>query len=462
MSLTSVSPATGEVLATIEPHTPAQVEERVSRARQAWTRWRATSFTDRASVMTRAAELLESERAQLGEIMTREMGKPIRAAMEEAAKCATACRYYAKNAESHLARRDVRTEDRESFVLYQPLGVVLAVMPWNFPFWQIFRFAAPALMAGNVGLLKHASNVPRCALAIEDLLRRAGAPEGVFQTLLIGSAAVGALIADPRIGAVTLTGSEGAGRDVGARAGREIKPSVLELGGSDAFIVMPSAPLDDAVATAVRARTVNNGQSCIAAKRFIVHEQIFDQFTERFVERMNALVVGDPLDEHTEIGPLATAQILADLDAQVRRTVARGARILAGGQRLDRPGNFYPPTVLVDVPEDSPAGVEELFGPVAPLFRARDITDAIRIANATTFGLGAAAWTTDAREQTRFIDELESGTVAINGMVASDARLPFGGIKHSGYGRELSEEGIRAFVNVKTVRVGSVGISRTE
>ena len=462
MSLTSVSPATGEVLATIEPHTPAQVEQRVVKARQAWTRWRSTSFAERASIMTRAADLLESERAQLGEIMTREMGKPIRSAMEEAAKCATACRYYAKNAESHLARRDVRTEDHESFVLYQPLGVVLAVMPWNFPFWQVFRFAAPALMAGNVGLLKHASNVPRCALAIEDVLRRAGAPDGVFQTLLVGSAAVGALIADPRIAAVTLTGSEGAGRDVGARAGREIKPTVLELGGSDPFIVMPSAPLDDAVATAVRARTVNTGQSCIAAKRFIVHEKIFDRFTERFVERMQALVVGDPLDEHTEIGPLATPQILSDLDAQVRRTVARGARILVGGTRLDRPGNFYAPTVLVDVPEDSPAAVEELFGPVAPLFRARDIADAIRIANATTFGLGAAAWTTDASEQTRFINELESGTVAINGMVASDARLPFGGIKHSGYGRELSEEGIRAFVNVKTVRVGSVGTARTE
>ena len=462
MSLTSVSPATGEVLATIEPHTTEQVEERVGRARQAWSRWRRTRFAERASIMTRAADLLESERAQLGEIMTREMGKPIRSAMEEAAKCATACRYYAKNAESQLARRDVRTEDRESFVLYEPLGVVLAVMPWNFPFWQVFRFAAPALMAGNVGLLKHASNVPRCALAIEDVLRRAGAPDGVFQTLLIGSAAVGALIADPRIAAVTLTGSEAAGRDVGARAGREIKPSVLELGGSDPFLVMPSAPLDEAVATAVRARTVNNGQSCIAAKRFIVHETIFDQFTERFVERMQALVVGDPLDEHTDIGPLATPQILADLDAQVRRTVARGARVLTGGRRLDRPGNFYAPTVLVGVPEDSPAAVEELFGPVAPLFRARDIADAIRIANATTFGLGAAAWTTDASEQTRFIDELESGTVAINGMVASDTRLPFGGIKHSGYGRELSEEGFRAFVNVKTVRVGSAGSSRTE
>jgi succinate-semialdehyde dehydrogenase/glutarate-semialdehyde dehydrogenase len=462
VSLASVNPATGEVLATIEPHTAAQVEERVAKAREAWRRWRTTSFTERAAIMTRAADLLERERSEFGRIMTREMGKPIRAAMEEAAKCATGCRYYAKNAEPHLSRRDVRTEDRESFVLYQPLGVVLAVMPWNFPFWQVFRFVAPALMAGNVGLLKHASNVPQCALAIEDVLRRAGAPNGVFQTLLVGSDAVGALIADSRVDAVTLTGSEGAGRDVGARAGRENKPSVLELGGSEPYIVKPSATFDDAVATAVRARTVNNGQSCIAAKRFIVHERIFDRFAKSFTERMRSLTVGDPLDEHTEIGPLATQQILTDLDDQVRRAVAAGARVLTGGKRIDRPGSFYEPTVLVDVPEDSPAAVEELFGPVAPLFRARDITDAIRIANATTFGLGAAAWTTDADEQTRFIDELESGTVAINSMVASDARLPFGGIKRSGYGRELSEEGIRAFVNVKTVRVGARSSGRTE
>ena len=299
MTLASIDPASGERLATIDAHSPEQVDARVTRARDAWPRWRATSFADRAAIMMKAADLLESERGELGRLMTREMGKPIRAATEEAAKCATACRYYAANAERHLARRDVPTDDRESFVLFQPLGVVLAVMPWNFPFWQVFRFAAPALMAGNVGLLKHASNVPQCALAIEDVLRRAGAPEGVFQTLLIGSAAVGPLIADDRIAAVTLTGSEAAGRDVGARAGREIKPSVLELGGSDPFIVMPSAALDEAVATAVRARTVNNGQSCIAAKRFIVHDAIFDTFARRFTEAMRSLRVGDPLDEQT-------------------------------------------------------------------------------------------------------------------------------------------------------------------
>jgi succinate-semialdehyde dehydrogenase/glutarate-semialdehyde dehydrogenase len=462
MPLTSVNPSSGEILATFEPHSNEQVEARVARAHEAADRWRKTTFAERAFIMMKAADLLENQRDELGRLMTREMGKPIRAAMEEAAKCASACRYYAEQAVHHLSRRQVSTEDKESFVLYQPIGVVLAVMPWNFPFWQVFRFAAPALMAGNVGLLKHASNVPQCALAIEDLLRRAGLPDGVFQTLLVGSGAVGGLIADPRVAAVTLTGSEGAGRDVGSRAGREIKKSVLELGGSDPFIVMPSAPLDDAVATAVRARTVNNGQSCIAAKRFIVHETVFDEFARRFTKAIQSLRVGDPLDERTEIGPLATRQILDDLDDQVRRTVAVGARVLAGARRLERPGNFYEPTVLVDVPEDSPAGREELFGPVAPLLRARDVSDAIRIANSTTFGLGAAAWTSDARERDRFVDELQSGTVAINGMVASDPRLPFGGVKRSGYGRELSEEGIREFVNVKTVRIGTTGGSRTE
>jgi succinate-semialdehyde dehydrogenase/glutarate-semialdehyde dehydrogenase len=455
VSLSSVNPATGDVLATIEPHTPAERERRLTKASAAWHHWRTTTFRERATFMTKAGELIEKERSELGRLMTREMGKPLRAAMDEAAKCASACRYYAQNAERHLARREVRTEDQASFVLYQPIGVVLAVMPWNFPFWQVFRFAAPALMAGNVGLLKHASNVPQCALAIEELLRRAGFPEGVFQTLLVGSDAVAGLIADRRIAAVTLTGSEAAGRDVGARAGREIKPSVLELGGSDPFIVMPSAPLDDAVATAVRARTVNNGQSCIAAKRFIVHDKIFDEFARRFTKAMQSLRVGDPLDEQTEIGPLATAKILDELDDQVRRTIAAGARVLTGGRRRAGAGNFYEPTVLGDVPEQSPAAREELFGPVAPLFRARDVSDAIRIANSTTFGLGAAAWTSDAKERDRFIEELESGTVAINGMVASDPRLPFGGVKRSGYGRELSEEGIRSFVNIKTVRIGA-------
>ena len=462
MTLKSVNPATGEVLATFELHAAADVEKRVERAVEASRLWRRTSFAERARVVTRAAELLESEREPFGRLMTQEMGKPITAAMEESAKCATACRYYAEHAERQLANREIATNDQVSLVAFQPLGVVLAIMPWNFPFWQVIRFAAPAIMAGNVGLLKHASNVPRCALALEDLWRRAGAPEGVFQTLLINSSEIGNLIADARIAGVTLTGSEGAGRDVGARAGREIKPSVLELGGSDPFIVMPSAAMNDAVATAVRARTVNNGQSCIAAKRFIVHEAIFDEFAQRFAAAMKALRVGDPMDERTQIGPLATPAILDELDAQVRRTVNAGARVLAGGRRLDRPGNFYEPTVLTNVPEDSPAAREELFGPVAPLLRARDATDALRIANSTTFGLGAAAWTNDTREQSRFANELEAGTVAINGMVASDPRLPFGGIKRSGYGRELSDEGIREFVNVKTIRFGATKATATE
>jgi succinate-semialdehyde dehydrogenase/glutarate-semialdehyde dehydrogenase len=328
---------------------------------------------------------------------------------------------------------------------------VLAVMPWNFPFWQVFRFAAPALMAGNVGLLKHASNVPQCALAIEDVLRRAGFDGDEFQALLIGSRRVAGVIADPRVEAVTLTGSEHAGSEVGAAAGRAIKKTVLELGGSDPFIVMPSADLDGAVRTAVKARTINNGESCIAAKRFIVHERIADEFARRFTAAMEALVVGDPLDERTEIGPLATPDILETLEAQVRRTVEMGARVLTGGRRLDRPGSFYAPTVLTDIPDGAPAQRDELFGPVASLFRARDVDDAIRIANDTTFGLGAAAWTTDDDECRRFIADIVAGQLFINGMVASDPRLPFGGAKRSGYGRELSDLGIREFVNAKTV-----------
>jgi succinate-semialdehyde dehydrogenase/glutarate-semialdehyde dehydrogenase len=340
-----------------------------------------------------------------------------------------------------------------SFIRYQPIGPVLAVMPWNFPFWQVFRFAAPALAAGNVGLLKHASNVPQCALEIERIIRRAGFPPDVFQTLLIGAGQVERVIDDPRVKAVTLTGSEPAGAQVAARAGRHIKKTVLELGGSDPFIVMASASLECAVSTAVEARTINNGQSCIAAKRFIVDGRIAAEFEARFVESMQALRVGDPMDESTQVGPLATADILEGLDVQVRRSKELGARVLTGGKRLERPGNYYAPTVLANVPEDAPAYREELFGPVAVLFRAEGVEQAIRLANATEFGLGASAWTQDEAEQRRFIDEIESGMVFINGMVASDARLPFGGVKRSGYGRELSAWGIREFVNVKTVRV---------
>ena len=454
MAIASINPATGERLRTFEPLTDAQIDEKLQRAADTFRTYRHTSFAERGRMITRAAEILETEKESFGRLMTTEMGKPLRAAIEEALKCAWACRYYAEHAERFLSDEEVATNAARSYVHYQPLGPVLAVMPWNFPFWQVFRFAAPALMAGNVALLKHASNVPQCALAIEELVRRAGFPEGAFQTLLIGSDQVERVIDDPRVVAVTLTGSTSAGSHVARAAGRRVKKTVLELGGSDPFIVMPSADLDAAINTAVRARTINNGQSCIAAKRFIIAEAIADEFERRFVRAMEALTVGDPLDEATDIGPLATADILATLDEQVRKTLAAGARLLTGGRRLDRPGNYYLPTVLADIPEHAPAYHEELFGPVAALFRVRDIDEAIRLANATPFGLGASAWTNDAVERARFIDEIEAGLVFINGMVASDPRLPFGGVKQSGYGRELSGYGIREFVNIKTVWIG--------
>ena len=406
-------------------------------------------------MMMRTAEILESEKNTFARVMTTEMGKPIKAAVSEAEKCAWVCRYYAENAQHHLADQIVETNAGKSYVKFQPLGPVLAVMPWNFPFWQVFRFAAPALMAGNVGLLKHASNVPQCALAIEEIFTRAGFPQGAFQTLLIGSDAVEGILNDERVVAATLTGSEPAGRSVASIAGKQIKKTVLELGGSDPFIVMPSANLDEAVTTAVKARTINNGQSCIAAKRFIVAKEIYEEFERRFVDEMRALRIGDPMEESTDIGPLATPQIVKDLDEQVNKAVAAGARVLTGGKRPDRPGNFFEPTVLVDVDLKATVSCEEIFGPVAMLFRASNINEAIHIANATPFGLGSSAWTNDAKEQSQFIEELEAGSVFINGMVASDPRLPFGGVKHSGYGRELAEFGIREFVNIKTVWIGA-------
>jgi succinate-semialdehyde dehydrogenase/glutarate-semialdehyde dehydrogenase len=453
MPIASINPATGETIKTFEAFNAAAIEHKLQRAADTFHVYRRTPFAEREQWMRRAAEILESEKNNFARLMTTEMGKPIKAAVGEAEKCAWVCRYYAENARQHLSDRLVETNAKKSFVRFQPLGPVLAVMPWNFPFWQVFRFAVPALMAGNVGLLKHASNVPQCALAIEDIFRRAGFPEGAFQTLLIGSDAVTHILEDARVVAATLTGSEPAGRSVAGIAGKQIKKTVLELGGSDAFIVMPSAELEEAVTTGVKARTINNGQSCIAAKRFIVAAEIYDEFERKFVTEMETLRVGDPLDESIEIGPLATEQILKDVDEQVKTSVAGGALLLTGGKKLDQPGNFYQPTVLAGIPHDSPAYCEEVFGPVALLFRVNNIDEAIELANATTFGLGSAAWTNDEREQERFIDELEAGCVFINGMVASDPRLPFGGIKHSGYGRELSEFGIREFVNVKTVWV---------
>ncbi len=451
--IATVNPATGDCLVTFEPLTETQLDDKLARAAAAFHSYRRTTFAERAGWMRHAAEILEAEKDAFARIMTLEMGKPLEAARQEAAKCATACRYYVENAERLLADEAVDMGGPVSFIRYQPIGPVLAVMPWNFPFWQVFRFLAPALMAGNVGLLKHASNVPQCALAIEDIVQRAGFPADVFQNLLIGATMVRGVIEDPRVKAVTLTGSEPAGRQVAAQAGRQIKKCVLELGGSDPFIVMPSADLDAAVRTAVQARVINNGQSCIAAKRFIVDESIAGEFERRFVEAMAQLVVGDPMKEATQVGPLATPVILHDLEEQVRRSVAAGARVLTGGQRIERPGNYYAPTVLVDVPEDSPAYREELFGPVAVVMRVRGMDAAIQLANDTPFGLGASAWTRDAVEQDRFIEQIEAGMVFINGMVASDPRLPFGGTKASGYGRELSAWGIREFVNVKSVVV---------
>ena len=436
--ISSINPATGETVRTFHALTEAELDARLARADAAYHSYRHTSFADRRRWLARAAEILEAEQDAFGRLMTLEMGKPIVAARQEAAKCATACRYYVEHGERLMADEPVDTGGPRSFIRYQPIGPVLAVMPWNFPFWQVFRFLAPALTAGNVGLLKHASNVPQCALAIEDIVRRAGFPDHVFQTLLIGSDLVARVLDDPRVKAATLTGSEPAGREVAARAGGQIKKTVLELGGSDPFIVTAHADLEAAARTAALARTVNSGQSCIAAKRFIVIEEVAAEFERLFVAAMQALVVGDPMDEATQVGPLATPAILAELEDQVRRS---HGRILTGGRRLDRPGNFYAPTVLDDVRPNSPAACEELFGPVATLFRVSTLDEAIALANRTPFGLGAAAFTRDPAEQHRLIDEIEAGMVFVNGMVASDARLPFGGVKASGYGRELSALG---------------------
>jgi len=455
MPIATINPATGQTVRTFQPLSDEQLEARLQCAADAYRRHRRTTFAERSRMMLKAAEILESEKEALGRLMVTEMGKPLKAAIEEAAKSAWGCRYYAENAERFLADEEVKTTASRSYVTWQPIGPVLAIMPWNFPFWQVFRFAAPALMAGNTALLKHASNVPQCALAIEQIFEQAGFPAGVFQTLLIGSDQVSAVISDLRVAAVTLTGSQSAGAQVASEAGRRVKKTVLELGGSDPFIVMASADLDRALDTAVKARVINNGQSCIAAKRFIVAGQIADRFEEQFTRRMAALRVGDPIEESTAVGPLATAGVLKDLEEQVRQSVAAGARVLTGGKRLDRAGYFYEPTVLAGIPVNTPAYRDEIFGPVAALFRAADLSDAIRIANDTSFGLGASVWTNDREEQSRLIEEIEAGLVFVNGMVASDPRLPFGGVKHSGYGRELGVYGIREFVNVKTVCIGA-------
>jgi succinate-semialdehyde dehydrogenase/glutarate-semialdehyde dehydrogenase len=451
MAIASINPATGEKLKEFNAHNDVEIEKRLKCAEQAFQQHRRESFPKRAQLLVSVATLLDREKNELARTMTLEMGKIFPASVEEIEKCARGCRYYAENAERFLEDEVAQTSARRSYVHYEPMGPVLAIMPWNFPFWQVFRFAAPAVMAGNVGLLKHAANVPQCALAIEQLFCRAGFDEGIFQTLLIESDRVERLIVDPRIKAVTLTGSEKAGSAVGSTAAREIKKSVLELGGSDPFIVMPSADFGLAVSTAVKARTINTGQSCIAAKRFFIADKIYDNFLQKFVEQMRTLKIGDPLDETTEIGPLATEQILNGVDEQVQKSIAAGAKLLTGGNRISGAGFFYEPTVLVDVPKESPAYREELFGPVAAVFRVRDSAEAIELANDNRYGLAASAWTNDSTEQELFASELESGMVFINAMSASDPRLPFGGVKRSGFGRELGAAGIREFMNAKTI-----------
>jgi succinate-semialdehyde dehydrogenase / glutarate-semialdehyde dehydrogenase len=453
MAIATTNPATGQVIKSFEPLSAAQIEIKLQKAIDTFASYRNVPFAQRAQWMQKAATILDNEKETFGKVMTTEMGKTLRSAVDEAAKCAWVCRYYAENAERFLADELVDTGAKQSYIRYQPLGPVLAVMPWNFPFWQVLRFAAPALMAGNVGLLKHASIVPQSALLIEEIFHRAGFPDGAFQTLLIGSREVDKILGDPRVMAATLTGSEQAGIEVGIGAAKRIKKVVLELGGSDPFIVMPSANLETATSTAVKARIFNNGQSCIAAKRFIVAEGIADKFEHLFAEKMAALKVGDPLDAATDVGPLSTPDGVSDLDRDVRKSVQLGAKVLTGGKPLDRPGYFYAPTVLVNIPKDSPAHKEEMFGPVASVFRAKDVDDAIRIANDSRFGLGASAWTNDSAEQQKFINGLDAGMVFINKMVASDPRIPFGGVKWSGHGRELGALGIREFTNIKTVWV---------
>ncbi|HEX4154857.1 MAG TPA: NAD-dependent succinate-semialdehyde dehydrogenase [Acidobacteriaceae bacterium] len=451
MPIQSLNPATGELLRSFDPLTPEAIETKLAFAAEAARTYPSEPLSQRGFWMRRLVQLLENDLEDLATTMVTEMGKTITSARAEVRKCAAACQYYAERGEAILAPEFIATEHGRSYVHWEPLGVVLAVMPWNFPLWQVFRFLAPALMAGNVGLLKHASNVPQCALAIEALVRRAGFPRGVFQTLLIESGQVEAVLADERIAAVTVTGSEAAGRAVAAQAGFLIKKTVLELGGSDPFIVMPSADLEMTVSNAVKARCINNGQSCIAAKRFIIHESIYRIFQERFVEAMAAQRVGDPMLEETEIGPLATPQIADALQAQVDAAITAGGRLLTGGRRLTRDSNYFAPTVIADLPPTAPVAREETFGPLAFLFRVSSLDDAIALANDTPFGLGASCWTQEMAEQQRLALRLQSGSVFFNTPVASDPRLPFGGIKKSGYGRELSAAGMREFLNAKTL-----------
>src|SRR5438132_1514503 len=451
MAIASINPATGELSKHFDTHTDAEIESALDRDVSAIEKHRRSSFAERAAKLQYTAEILEKNREHFARIITAEMGKLLRASVDEIEKCARGCRFYAEHGEKFLSEQTVSSDAGRSYVRYEPLGAVLAIMPWNFPFWQVFRFAAPALMAGNVAVLKHASNVPQCALAIEKIFRDAGFGPGVFQTLLIENETVERIIRDPRVKAVTLTGSERAGSAVASTAGREIKKSVLELGGSDPFIVMPSAKLDDAISTGVKSRMVNSGQSCIAAKRFIIGDAIYEKYVAQFVEKMQKMKLGDPVDETTEVAPLSSENILHGDDDQVQKSVEARTKILCGGKRAEGPGYFYEPTALAEIPKGAPAYREEVFGPVALFFRARDREEAVAIANNSSFGLGGSVWTNEPDEQDFFSHELESGMVFVNAMVASDPRVPFGGVKRSGYGRELGAEGIREFTNVKTI-----------
>jgi succinate-semialdehyde dehydrogenase/glutarate-semialdehyde dehydrogenase len=451
--LQSINPTTGELIATIPEHSEEEIAARLRAAETAFAAWRDRPFAARGALLRAAAGRLRAERDRFARLMTEEMGKPIVQAEAEIEKCAWTCDYYAEQAEEFLSPEVVATDAGRSYVRFDPLGVVLAVMPWNFPFWQVIRGAAPALMAGNTVILKHASNVPRCAVALEELFRDSGFPAGIFGILLIGSAATEAAIRHPAVAAVTLTGSEGAGMAVGSAAGSSLKKSVLELGGSDPFVVLEDADLDTCAGTAVTARMINNGQSCIAAKRFIVVEAVAAEFESRLAERFQALKVGDPLERDTELGPLARADLVTELDRQVKASVAGGARLVSGGARLDRQGFFYAPTLLAEVRPGMPAFDEETFGPAAALIRAKDTEEAVALANRSRYGLGASVWTDNVRRGEELAGRIEAGAVFVNGMVKSDPRLPFGGVKRSGYGRELARFGIREFVNVKTVWV---------
>lgn len=451
MPIQTINPATGKIEKTYIEFSKEEIRKSIDYSHEAFLKWKKTDFNERSSLMKNAASVMRSKRDEYAFIITTEMGKPVKQSIAEVEKCAWVCDYYADNSESILKREIISTDASESYVEFNPLGIILAVMPWNFPFWQVFRFAAPSLMAGNVGLLKHSSNVPMCALAIEQIFLNAGFPKNVFKTLLIGSEPVKDIIKDPRVKAATLTGSEPAGRKIAEACGKELKKTVLELGGSDPFIVLEDANIDNAVKNAVNARLINNGQSCIASKRFIVVENIYDRFAEKFINAMNEVKIGEPMDEKTELGPIAREDLLYELDELVKDSISKGARILTGGRVLPGKGFYYAPTILDNLKKGMPAYDEEIFGPVASLIKAKDSNDAIRIANESPFGLGASIWTANLEKAKQIATEIESGCVFVNGIVKSDPRLPFGGVKNSGYGRELSHYGIKEFVNIKSV-----------